>query len=109
MGNIIGNGCYYNQNGLTRGDSLRAETEAINKLTTLLVEDYAKTRAAYMGLPTAEAKQALLAVFDLSEDELLMGPWKMEMVLALIDEEEAQEKLSSLQALIALHSTTEAR
>ena len=62
-----------------------------------------------MGLATAD-KQTFDAVFDTTEEEVLMGPWRIQMILDLIDEEEeAPEKLLELQALITLHSTTEAQ
>ena len=68
----------------------------------MLVEDYDATLRAYEQLPTAEAKAAFLALFDyFEEDELYMGPLRIEMALnELVDNEEASQKLEELNNLI---------
>ena len=68
----------------------------------MLVEDYDATLKAYEQLPSAEAKAAFLAIFDcFEEDELYMGPIRIEMALNdLVEEDEASQKLTELNDLI---------
>ena len=68
----------------------------------MLVDDYDATLRAYEQLPSAEAKEAFLALFDyFEEDELYMGPVRIEMALnELIDDDEASQKLTDLNNLI---------
>ena len=68
----------------------------------MLVEDYDATVRAYEQLPSAEAKEAFLALFDyFEEDELYMGPIRIEMALNdLVDDDEASQKLTELNNLI---------
>ena len=68
----------------------------------MLVTGYDQAKAAYNSLPTAEDKAKFIGIFeDFSEAEFLMGAWRTEMVLDLIeDEEEARSKLTQLEQLL---------
>ena len=56
---------------------------------------YEQAKVAYNALPTDEARANFLAIFeDFSETDFLMGAWRTEMVLDLIDDENiARENL----------------
>ena len=77
-----------------------------DRLKLMLVENYSDAKQAFDQLPTAEAKQQFLSIFeDFSEADFQMGSWRVEMVLELIDDETvASEALDSLNSLINQYS-----
>ena len=76
--------------------------DATERLKDILVNDYDKAKQAYNALPTSEDKQKFIGIFeDMTEADFLMGAWRIEMVLDLIDDEQlAREKLDTLEQLI---------
>ena len=75
------------------------DIDATERLKDILVNDYEKAKSAYNALPTSEDKQKFISIFeDMTEADFLMGAWRTEMVLDLLDDEQlAREKLSALE------------
>ena len=87
-----------------RGDSHNdnGEIDATARLKEMLVNGYDQAKVAYNALPTSEAKASFLDIFeDFTEADFLMGAWRTEMILDLIDDDcIAREKLTALELLI---------
>ena len=95
MGNLTNNHCYGKQR-----DS--GTVDALEQLRRIILNDYENVKAAYNALPSQEAKEQFLSIFEnFGEEDLMMGKFSVNMQLELIDgDEEAQEKLTQLETLI---------
>ena len=76
------------QRGLSSDEN--SEFNATDRLKDMLVNNYEKAKIAYNSLPNSEDKQKFISVFndeDMTEADFLMGAWRVEMVLSLLEDD----------------------
>ena len=100
MGNVnFKSDCLETRNS---GTFYRGNTDtstSAQKLKSLLVDDYGSVKSAFLSLPSESEKAKFLDLFSVSEHEFLMGSWRVQMAIDILDEAEATEKLATLQSL----------
>ena len=82
-----------NDRSRTRGVA-QPNVSSITVLQKILIDNYDKTKEQFDNLPTDEARQAFVNIFDdFTEEEFKQGAWRVQMLLNMIDTENEAKQI----------------